>query len=89
MSSHETDIILGETYRDTLTGVEGVATSVAFYLHACERVGLESWSPTAGELQEFTFDAPRLVHVSTGQQATTDKTGGPARPVPRPRSLAR
>lgn len=73
------DIILGEKYLDEQTGIEGTATSIHFYQHACERVGLE-FLKNDGELQEITFDAPRLTLKSTGVQATSEKTGGPSRP---------
>ncbi len=72
---HKTDIVLGERYRDTLTGFEGPATAVTFYLHACERVSLEYIKD--GEVKYEVFDTPRLVHASTEVQMTTSKTGGP------------
>lgn len=82
----ESDVKLGDRYRDPLTGFEGVATAVTFYLHACERVSLEFVKD--GEVKYESFDAPRLVHVPSGTQPTTDRTGGPggreARPNPVP-----
>lgn len=73
-----TDIRLGERYVDKQTGIEGVATSIHFYQHACERVTLEYVTPDR-KLEELTFDAPRLTSVTTGETATTTRTGGPAR----------
>lgn len=70
-----TDVVLGDRYRDPLTGFEGVATSVTFYLHACERVALET--VREGKVSYEGFDAPRLEHVDTGKQPTTTRTGGP------------
>lgn len=77
-NTYETDIILGEKYRDEQTGIEGTATAVYFYQHGCERVCLENVNRD-GELKEYAFDAPRLVHIATGKQATTTRTGGPAK----------
>lgn len=77
-STFKTDIKLGERYIDKQTGIQGVATSVHFYQHACERVCIEFVKPD-GELQEVMFDSPRLTSVATGKTATTEKTGGPAR----------
>jgi hypothetical protein len=75
------DITLGERYRDTQTGLEGIATSVHFYQHACERVTLEALSDKTGELVEYAFDAPRLVAVERPEEAVRQrKPGGPARP---------
>lgn len=71
----KTDIVLGDRYRDPITGLEGVATSVTWYLHACERVALEFLKD--GEVKFEGFDAPRLIHVETDTQPTTTRTGGP------------
>lgn len=76
--SYASDIKLGDRYRDEQTGIEGVATAIHFYQHACERVTLEMVKPD-GELQELTFDSPRLVSLVTKKKATTTRTGGPAR----------
>jgi hypothetical protein len=80
----ESDIILGDRYRDTVSGYEGVATAAVFFLHGCERVTLEQWIEHAGEMRELTFDAPRLKHLMSGEMATSTRTGG-SRPTP-PRS---
>ena len=69
------DITLGERYRDQLTGFEGFATSLTFYIHACERVTLEFVKD--GEIKFDSFDAPRLVHLDSGEVPTTQRTGGP------------
>lgn len=74
----KTDIKLGDRYRDDQTGIEGVATSVHFYQHACERVTLE-YVNKDGDISEVTFDSPRLTNLRTHLTATTTKTGGPAR----------
>lgn len=74
---YKSDIVLGERYVDEQTGIEGVATTVAFFQYACERTSLEV--VVAGKIEEYTFDAPRLTHVSTGERATSEKTGGPDR----------
>jgi len=76
--NYRSDIVLGERYTDTQTGVEGVATCLHFYQHACERVTLEFYDRQTG-MQELTFDAPRLQHTGTGRVAEVTQTGGPAR----------
>lgn len=77
---YRSDITLGERYRDTQTGIEGVATSLHFYQHACERVTLEAVSGKTGELIEYAFDAPRVVAVAAPDVAIAQqRTGGPAR----------
>lgn len=77
VTSYDTDIVLGETYIDKQTGIEGTAVAVSFYQFGCERVSLESVNK--GEIKEYGFDAPRLTRVSTGATAKTTKTGGPDR----------
>lgn len=76
--SFKTDIRLGEEYLDAQTGIKGIATSIHFYQHACERVTIE-YLKGDGELMELTFDSPRLTSTKTGLTAVTKKTGGPAR----------
>lgn len=73
--SYKSDIELGRRYRDEQTGIIGIAAAIGFYQYACERVTIEL--VIQGEIREFVFDAPRLVSVETGVQATTEKTGGP------------
>lgn len=77
--SYKSDIKLGERYRDTQTGFEGVATSVHFYQHACERIALETYDAERKEVKDAIFDAPRLQHVASGRVAKTDRPGGPER----------
>jgi hypothetical protein len=72
----QSDIELGKRYNDPQTGINGVATSIHFYQYACERVTLEFVKPD-GELQEVTFDSPRLEDAETKERATTTRTGGP------------
>ena len=81
----KSDVELGKSYLDPQTGIKGVATSVHFYQYACERVVLEYVKPD-GELQEVTFDAPRLEEFDTGKRLTTDRTGGPGSKHERSRS---
>lgn len=80
-NTYPSDVVLGERYRDTVSGYEGIATATCFFLHGCERVTLEQWIERSGELRELTFDAPRLLHVDTRKQVETRRTGG-VRPMP-------
>lgn len=82
MTTFNTDIILGDKYKDTQTGIEGTAISVHFYQYACERVAIEA--VIEGKIEEYYFDAPRLEHKETGAKVEVQdgKTGGPHRGVP-------
>lgn len=81
---YESDIELGVRYRDPQTGIEGVATSVAFYQHACERTVLE-YVDGDGAIVEHAFDAPRLERADQpGQRARSSRPGGPGRVPARP-----
>lgn len=75
--SYKSDIVLGEKYRDKNTDLEGIATAVYFFQHSCERVQLDYVHD--GDLKQVAFDALQLVHLKSGKQATSDKTGGPVR----------
>ena len=80
MTNYKSDIKLGEKYRDEQTGIEGIATAIYFFQHACERVQLEYVGGTDGvTLKELVFDAPRLTSVKSGKTAQSDRPGGPAR----------
>jgi hypothetical protein len=70
-----TDIELGKRYLDPQTGIEGTATAICFYQYACERVTLEL--VVQGKIEEYVFDAPRLVSVETQEKARATRTGGP------------
>ena len=73
------DIQLGRLYREPRTGIEGTATSLHFYEHACERVTLE-YLDNDRNIAEVSFDAPRLRLVAKPDApVTTTRTGGPAR----------
>lgn len=76
---YESDIVLGERYRDSITQVEGTAISIHFYVHACERITLRTVSPKTGEILEYGFDAAELVHIDSDTKITTDRPGGPER----------
>lgn len=78
--SYSSDIILGERYRDDQTGYEGVATSVTFFQHACERVCIENYDANRLTVKEAVFDAPRLRHIESQKLARVEKTGGPGAP---------
>lgn len=74
-NSFESEVVLGKRYRDAQTGIEGVATAIAFFQYGCERVTLEA--VIEGKIEEYSFDTPRCVEVETGVRPTTEKTGGP------------
>lgn len=75
-------IIMGQQYRDTITGFEGQATAIYEYLHGCTRVNLSGRKVDANgnaEPVEYAFDSPQLVHVETGDQVVASKPGGPGK----------
>jgi len=75
--NYGTDIVLGEEYRDELSGYTGQATAVYFYISGCERVELEAFDSKRNELKSAIFDAGRLIHVATGKTASQQAPGGP------------
>lgn len=62
---YETDIVLGKTYKDRISGYEGVADSVYFYLNGCVRVNLVSKKLHEGKVVDATFDEQCLESVNT------------------------
>jgi hypothetical protein len=78
--ARQAPVRLGETYRDSITGFEGVATWRAEYLHGCVRVGLEAGKD--GKVEEFVFDEQRLTEKASA-------TSGGTRPAPPSRDPVR
>jgi hypothetical protein len=74
---YKSDVILGERYRDSQSGFQGVATGIFFYQYGCERVQLEAFVEREQDIKSLAFDAPRLIHVKTGKTPKVEKTGGP------------
>lgn len=71
-------IEFGESYRDPASGFEGVVKALHFYEHGCLRVSLRGMNKTTGEPAEFSFDAPELEKVATGETVPKGRrTGGP------------
>lgn len=75
---YKSDLLLGERYKDKTTGIEGHLVGIHLYEHACER-GTLRYVNGQQDVTEATFDAPELVHVTTGKAAKTTRTGGPDR----------
>ena len=84
-NDYKSEVVLGKKYRDIVTGYEGTATAIVFFLNGCERVTLERWVESEASLKELTFDAPRLKDVETQKQVRVARTGGvrnqPGRPA--------
>lgn len=76
--TYKSDLKLGERYKDKTTGLEGHLVAIHLYEHACER-GTLRYVNGQQDVTEATFDAPELVHVKTGEVATSKSTGGPDR----------
>lgn len=85
--TYKSDLIIGETYRDKATGVEGKAVCIAFFEHACERVTLRYVHD--GDIKEAGFDAPEVELVRTGETPVQQRTGGPERTTSRRGAVSR
>jgi hypothetical protein len=60
--NYESEIVLGETYRDQHTKYQGVAIAITFYEHACPRVSIRCL--VDHKVVDQVFDAPHLVPVT-------------------------
>lgn len=86
-------VVLGKTYRDKVTGFEGIATHKTQFLYACERVCLQAQAKE-GEIKEGVFDEPQLELVAKGKVVKVEpeklaRTGGVRPGATRARSNAR
>lgn len=81
MHTYTSDIEMGATYRDSITGFEGVAVSVTFFLYACERVALQPAKMKDGvPVDLHVFDSHQLKFVKSAEKS-------PAKPAPKPAQL--
>lgn len=88
MSPTTGPVTLGERYRDSFTGFEGVATSRTEFLYGCVRVCLEADTlKDDGTPKDAVFDEQRLMTGAGDKPAPTAKSGGP-RSVPGAPSIA-
>lgn len=62
MTDTATNIKLGDRYRDTDTGFEGIANAVTIYEFRCPRVQLTAL--VDHKPAEHWFDEPKLEHVN-------------------------
>ena len=79
---------LGKTYKDSISGFEGIAIARAVYLYGCERVLLAptSLKPDGDFLPDCWFDEAQLVSARSKMKAAKrgkrNGPAGPARSVP-------
>ena len=67
-------VILGEGYKDPISGWEGKATCLHTFLHGCRRVTLAG-ADGDGRPEDYTFDEPQLEPVNdarTGFRGDTE-----------------
>ena len=87
------EVTLGKTYKDSITGLEGVATSVTKFLSASQRVVLQPTKLHEGKpIDAQVFDASQLEEVKakvTPKPKAADKTPGGPGDVARPHSVPR
>lgn len=57
------NVVLGETYTDSVTGIKGVAIIVYVHLTGCDQVCLEHMSKDGDKPLFHTVDASRLVEL--------------------------
>lgn len=87
MRTYETDIEVGARYRDTVSGWEGTATAVYFYMNGCVRVEIGA-NDKDGKPESFVFDEQQIELVAPKKPAVkkpAKSTGGPRDSAPVPR----
>lgn len=87
-------IKLGDTVKDAISGIEGVATGRFEYLYGCTRIMIsprehKDGKPVEGavidEQQLIVLDVPNMLEITP----RTNKPGGPSAAPPRPAPPAR
>lgn len=89
MEIEGTNIVLGQTYRDPITGIQGVATGITLWLYGCARVCVSyGWTSKDGNIEEkdFWLDTDRAEFVPNEMiiepipVKSKPVTGGPVAP---------
>lgn len=78
-------VVLGDRYRDRVSGWEGTATARYEYLNGCVRIELSA-ADKDGKPESFVFDVQQIEPVDEPPVVVkAGRTGGPRdnRPVPR------
>lgn len=81
-------IQLGDKVRDTMTGFEGIAVTIADYLNGCRRIAVQPTKLKDGKVpDDVYFDEQQLERLGArwmppAQPKLAARTGGP-RPAPR------
>ena len=71
-------VVLGNTYRDSITDFEGVATTLTKFLAASQRVGLQPSKLHEGAtIKEHYFDAHQIAEVEPVKIPKTQTAGTP------------
>jgi hypothetical protein len=86
MTTTKTEIHLGDTARDTITGFQGTVVARTEWLYGCRRIVIQPNTLHEGKpIENMSFDEPQceLVHRAGAavQSPELRKTGGP-RPEP-------
>lgn len=76
------DIVLGEEYKDKITGFQGIVTSKHSYINGCHQVGLSAKCGKGEQPKVYSFDVERIKRVGKGKAAefTPDKLSEPGGP---------
>jgi hypothetical protein len=73
VETYQSEIQLGATYRDVISGFQGVAAYVSFNMTGCERVALDApVGKDGGEIKAYEFDSTRLKFVKAPTAETTN-----------------
>lgn len=78
---YQTEIELGSTYKDEITGFTGVADSVFFYMNGCVRVNLVSRNLHENKVVDNIFDTQTLKLIDTNIQRALKAKIRPPQPV--------
>ena len=86
----ECRIGLGDRVRDSITGLEGVVTCVAFWRYGCIRINVQPSTLVDGKvIEQIGFDEPQLEIVRRAEEAPAKPTHGPRPPLTRTASVKR
>jgi hypothetical protein len=73
--------ILGKKYRDSISGLEGTATSVRFVLNGTEQIGIQPRGDGKEHPNCWSMDSAGLEEVASTPVPAAPRIGGPSAPA--------
>lgn len=86
---YRSDIVLGRTYKDTQTGVQGIAAMMEFWEHQSNRVSLKKVVDPGGSKEKIIYHSIDDFHAEDMETKKVARETEPGRRSPSPQTVER